>query len=228
MRFVNAEELKNLLLAEGIIGAKGFSGFELLGITTEGTSKSTVGYMFQEWLDDWMKSKDIYHTCPTNSQEPPDFYLSEDKTTNLLEIKVFDYSASPNFDVANYESYCNSLLVHPYKFESDYLIFGYTLEKGIFSVQNVWLKKVWEITGPMEEFPIRIQRKKGMIYNIRPMIWYSDNCKNEPFNDRNLLLSALQDSLSAYTKTKDEIGVNWLEKFNKSYETWRSSIPKKS
>ncbi len=224
MIFVTAGELKNLLLKEGIIGAKGFSGFKLLGLTTGGTSKSTVGYMFQEWLDDWMKSKNIYHTAPTNSQEPPDFFLSEDKTTNLLEIKVFDYSASPNFDVANYEAYCNSLLVHPYKIDSDYLIFAYTLEKGVFSVQNVWLKIVWEITGPMEEFPLRIQRKKGMIYNIRPMTWYSASCKHKPFNDKGLFLNALQDSLTAYTKTKDEIGVNWLEKFNNSYNTWKSSV----
>jgi hypothetical protein len=228
MTFVNANKLKELLIEDAIIGAKGFSGFKLLGLTTEGNSKSTVGYMFQEWLDDWMENKDIYHTSPENSQEPPDFFLSEDKTTNLLEIKVFDYSAGPNFDLANYEAYCNSLLIHPYKIDSDYLIFGYTLEKGVFSVHDIWLKKIWEITGPMNDFPIRIQRKKQMVYNIRPMKWYSDNCKNEPFNDKSLFISALQDSLTVYAKTRDEIGVNWLDKFNKSYETWRSSIPKES
>lgn len=42
-----------------------------------------------------------------NTQEFPDFLVDEtSEITGLLEIKAF-YS-SPNFDVANFEAYCDS------------------------------------------------------------------------------------------------------------------------
>lgn len=45
---------------------------------------------------------------PAEGQTFPDFYLSEDDTSNLCEMKTF-YKA-PNFDVANYYGYVDSLI----------------------------------------------------------------------------------------------------------------------
>lgn len=224
MIHITADQLKDMLLKGGLIGAKGFSGFQLLGLSTNGNSKSLVGYMFQEWLEVWMENNKIYHDSPENSQESPDFFLSEIKSKNLLEIKTFDYSASPNFDVANYEAYCTSLLSQPYRIDADYLIFGYSLENAEFSVKEVWLKKVWEITGPMQDFPIRIQRKKDMIYNIRPMTWYSMGCRYNPFNTKEDFINALQNSLLAYNKTSSDLALNWKNKFEMAYSNWEKGV----
>lgn len=223
MRKATAREIKDLLIEDGILEGEGFSFFEFLNIKTKGNNKSSIGYIIQDWLADWMDSKDIYHSSPENSQVPPDFYLCEDKTKNLLEVKAFDYEAGPNFDVANYEAYVNTLIEHPSKIDSDYLIFGYTLKEGVFSVEKVWLKKVWEITRPMNDFPLNVQNKRGVIYNIRPAKWYSDGATNGVFGSKEAFLQALQESLEQYSVTKDKTAPGWLDKFNKSYNDWLSS-----
>ena len=223
MTFVTTEELRNLLISDGILEGTGISYFEFLNVKTQGNNKSSIGYLIQDWLSDWMKSKNIYHRSPENTQIPPDFYLSEDDTKNLLEVKAFDYEAGPNFDIANYEAYCRALLKEPCKVDSDYLIFGYTLTDGVFKIKELWIKKVWEITRKMEDFPINVQKKQGIIYNIRPAKWYSSSCSYPIFGTKEVFLQALQDSLFAYDVTAVKTAPGWLEKFNDAYSKWAES-----
>ncbi|MFN9398617.1 MAG: NgoBV family restriction endonuclease, partial [Dolichospermum sp.] len=69
--------------------------------------KSAVGDLFQEWFAEWMRQKNINFRTKQNTQEFPDFLVDENSNiTGLLEIKSFYYSA--NFDVANFEAYCDS------------------------------------------------------------------------------------------------------------------------
>ena len=66
---------------------------------------------------------------------------SEDDTSNLCEMKTF-YKA-PNFDVANYYGYVDSLIEKPYRIDSDYLIFKYTNDsQGNIKISDIWCKKV--------------------------------------------------------------------------------------
>lgn len=42
----------------------------------------------------------------------------------------------------------------------DYLIFGYDMgDDGVVTIKDVWLKKVWEITRPMEDWSVNLQVK---------------------------------------------------------------------
>ena len=69
------------------------------GISITGTSlqKDIVGNVIQEWLQGWLDKNKIFYSVNKNSQMPPDFFLSEDKTKSLLEVKAFNRSASPGF-----------------------------------------------------------------------------------------------------------------------------------
>lgn len=156
-----------------IIGEKGLITFELKGFKIKIGTKDTVGNLIQEWFGEWLKREKIDHALPIHTQDFPDFHLdTNNRTVGLLEVKSFDYDNSPNFDVAAFMAYRRSLLAHPYRLDSDYLIFGYSMNGYDIKIENVWLKKVWEITSPSGDWPLKCQVKQGEIFNIRPTKWY--------------------------------------------------------
>jgi hypothetical protein len=105
-----ANEIYTLLIENQITKNQGDITFDFLNISIKINEKSAVGDLFQEWLAEWMRQQGIKFRIKQNSQEFPDFLLDEDSNTkDLLEIKTF-YS-SPNFDVANFEAYCDSLQI---------------------------------------------------------------------------------------------------------------------
>ena len=103
------------------------------------------------------------------------FFLNpDDKTKGLLEVKAFNRNGSPGFDIADFRMYAEEIQEKPYMLDVDYLIFGYDMsESGVVSIKNVWLKKVWQITRRMANYPINLQVKDGVIHKIRPGVWYS-------------------------------------------------------
>ncbi len=82
---------------------------------------------------------------------PPDYFLEPEKTdSGLLEIKAFNDTATPAFDIADFTAYQRELLEKPYMLNVDYLIFAYTMSnEGVVSIAHIWLQKVWEICRPM-------------------------------------------------------------------------------
>lgn len=217
-----AEFLFNKLQEEGLIGAKGKITLSLLGTTVDINDKSGVGNLLQEWLGKWMTEKKIYHRSNTNSQMPPDFYLSESEEKDLLEIKTFDYVESPNFDVANFDAYTRDLREKAYRLDADYLIMGYTLTNGVIEVNKIWLKKVWEITCPSNEYALRIQQKQGVIYNIRPYNLKSVTKGFQPFNDRLHFVNAVKETIAKYRKS-EEMAQEWLESVKESYSNFNET-----
>lgn len=105
MNQITAKKLYNELLSDEIIDKVGNIVFSLAGTSVIINTTDTVGNSIQNWLGQWMKNKNIYCDEPTNTQEFPDFYLSTDKQKGLLEVKAFNFNASPAFDIANFESY---------------------------------------------------------------------------------------------------------------------------
>ena len=68
--------------------------------------KDVVGNIIQEWLQGWFDKRGIEYRLSGNSQMPPDFYLNpDDETVDLLEVKAFNRSASPGFDIADFLLY---------------------------------------------------------------------------------------------------------------------------
>ena len=104
----------------------------------------TVGNSLQRWLKEWLIKNDIYEHEPENTQEFPDFYLSaSNPKDHMLEVKAFNYNATPAFDIANYESYIASVAEKPYRLAADYIILGYVMDNdGTITIKKIWLKEM--------------------------------------------------------------------------------------
>ena len=215
---LTATELFNKLVNEyKLIGQKGRIAFTLKDITVEIETKDSVGNLIQEWLKEWMKKEDIDFEENPSSQTFPDIYLDKtDHKKGLLEIKTFDYDRGPGFDLANFDSYSNSLLTNAYRLDSDYLILAYQMSGSEITIKDVWLKKIWELAGGSSTYPLKVQEKKNVIYNIRPIIWFSQRSKFPSFQTKEAFLKALNETRYQYPKTHHENG-HWLNKVMKNY-----------
>ena len=201
-----------------IIGEKGIINFSLKDLIISIETKDTVGNLLQEWLKAWMVREKVEFEENLNSQTFPDFYLNkDDHKSGLLEVKSFDFDRGPGFDLANFDSYCNSLLSNAYRIDSDYLIFAYQMEGSVINIKNVWIKKIWELACPSGPYPIKVQEKKSVIYNLRPSTWYSERTKFKPFSSKEEFLSALNGTRYQYPQTRHSNG-HWMKNVIKNYQ----------
>lgn len=145
-----------------------------------------------------MTQTNFYHRVDLNTQVFPDFYLGEHDDRELLEIKSFDYNKAPNFDVAPFDAYVDSLSKKSYRVDADYLIFGYTLADGVITIREIWLKKIWEITCQSNMCALKVQQKRGKIYNIRPYNFKSMSRGFQPFASRRSFVDAIKLTLEQY------------------------------
>jgi hypothetical protein len=200
-----------------IIGELGSIHFTLKDLTITIETKDTIGNLLQEWLKAWFVEMKIEFEENVNTQKFPDFYLDiQNRKTGLLEVKSFDWDRGPGFDLANFDSYCISLLTDAYRLDSDYLIFSYQMKDGALSIKNVWLKKIWELSCPSSTFPIKVQEKKNVVYNLRPGIWYSERSTYKPFTSLEQFLSALNETRYQYPQTRPS-NAHWLHHVLKNY-----------
>ena len=141
---MTAQEIFEKLLNEDkILSMSGKIKFFFGGVNIVVKQKDIVGNVIQEWLQGWLDKNKIFYSVNPNSQMPPDFFLSEDKTKNLLEVKAFNRNASPGFDIADFRMYAQEIINKPYMLHADYLIFGYDMsDEGIVTIKDLWLKKV--------------------------------------------------------------------------------------
>jgi len=200
MLMLSATQLKERLETTGIYGAQGRIMMSLNGTCVQIKTTDTIGNNLQEWLAQWMLDNGIYFRRHENTQAFPDFYLSEDNNNELLEVKSYFASRGPAFDVANFNSYWSSIRDNPSRLDADYLIFAYDLVDGALSVRNIYLKKVWEITGASTEYPLTCQRKSGQIYNIRPISFHSTrSLRRSAFTCKEQFIVAIYKSIVANT-----------------------------
>ena len=159
---LTAQEIYNQLIADDkILELNGQIKFYLGDIDIIVKQKDVVGNIIQEWVLGWLEKRGVEYAPSTNTQMPPDFYLDpSDLTKNLLEVKAFNRTASPGFDIADFRMYQNEIISKPYMLNVDYLIFGYDMsDDGIVTIKDLWLKKVWEITRRMKDWAINLQIK---------------------------------------------------------------------
>jgi len=214
--YMNSEEFYQAIYPN-IVGKIGQITIELNGIQVIINTKDSIGHMLQDWTEKWASQNNIYLRPNSSTQEFPDFYLSTSDQDNLLEVKAFDYTASPNFDIANFETYIYSLLEEPKKLDASYLVFGYSLTNGVLKVEELWLKKIWELSTNSAEWDLKIQQKKGTIYNIRPVNFMSMRANiAQPFATKQDFLIAIQSVLNQYVKTRGH-HTDWLNRFIQKY-----------
>lgn len=217
----NARKVFEKLLDEDrLLEIEGQIKFFLGDVNIIVKQKDVVGNIIQEWLQGWMDKRGIEYALNDNTQMPPDFFLNpDDKTADLLEVKAFNRSASPGFDIADFRMYEEEIIDKPYMLNVDYLIFGYDMsDEGVVTIKDLWLKKVWEITRRMDGWPINLQVKQGVVHKIRPGVWYSDRPGNIPmFRSMEDFVSAIEETVYQNPKTHEDAGT-WRRKFVDSYK----------
>ncbi len=212
-----AQFLYELLKQNGIVNAQGLVSLSLLGVELNINDKGATGNLLQEWLGEWMNLNGVYNRANPHTQKFPDFYLSDDNYTELLEVKTFDYAKTPNFDVAQFDAYTRSLRTEAYRLDADYLILGYSLSNGVIKINDIWIKKIWEITCGSAEYAIRTNVKQGKIHNVRPYNFKSMSRGAQPFNSRVAFLNAIKDTIAKYKNDPAE-AEQWLLDVLASYE----------
>lgn len=226
LKKVNAKQLYDLLIEKNVIGATGKIVFEMANIPVQISTTDTVGQSIQSWLKQWMIHHKIYFTEPESTQVFPDFILDDNNMkNNLLEVKAFNYDASPAFDIANFESYCTSLVTKAYRLDADYLIFGYSMNNGTITIKDIWLKKIWEISSTSSNHALRVQDKRGTIYNIRPCKWYGTNTRRNaisPFKNKEDFILAIYKTLKNYKNTSINCDT-WIKSVVDNYKLHTSN-----
>lgn len=185
----------------------GRTTFQMSNLSIDIQGTDSIGNLIQEWFGNWAVSQNYPIALPDGSTQAfPDFFINNGE--GLLEVKTFNAQRSPAFDVANFEAYCLSLAENPQRLFADYLIFSYEkLDLGI-RIDNIWLKKIWEITGESNDFPLKVQVKyrdrENNIYsidNIRPIVWYSErNNVAQPFESYLDFVEALYGTQQIYRR----------------------------
>lgn len=204
-------------IKQSLVGGTEFTLADL-SITING--KDGLGGLIEEWFGVWAKQKGFNIENPKlqeNSQKFPDYYVwDEDKTKHYLEIKTFDNSASANFDIANFQSYCESLAIHPERVNADYLIFAYEVNNGKLEISEIYLKKIWEITCSSERWPLKTQTKRNVIYNIRPSNFRGGRNNRYPlFNSADEFITALFATEEQYLVKESQNKVRYLQNIQK-------------
>ncbi|MEE1250593.1 MAG: NgoBV family restriction endonuclease [Lachnospiraceae bacterium] len=219
MRLNALKVFEKLLDEDKLLEIEGQIKFFLGDVDIIVKQKDVVGNIIQEWLQGWMDKREIEYALNDNTQMPPDFFLNpDDKTTDLLEVKAFNRSASPGFDIADFRMYEEEIIEKPYMLNVDYLIFGYDMsDDGVVTIKDLWLKKVWEITRRMDGWSINLQVKQGVVHKIRPGVWYSDRPGNIPmFKCIEDFIAAIEEAVYQNPKTH-ESAATWKKNFIDSY-----------
>ena len=232
MKLSAIEIYDKLLNDDHILELEGQIKFYLGDVNIIVKQKDVVGNIMQEWLQGWLDALSIEYALSENTQMPPDFFLNpDDKTKDLLEVKAFNRNGTPGFDIADFRMYASEIQEKPYMLDVDYLIFGYDMsDDGIVTIKDVWLKKVWQITRRMENYPINLQVKEGVIHKIRPGVWYSEKTTDYAiFDCLEDFISAIEETTFKEPKLRNSIAPIWLAVFQKNYKAWcgkELSIPR--
>ena len=166
MSRISVEELYDKLEKSDVLQLK-FQGVIKVGgfEVNIGNNCDVVGNIMQEWLEGWLKKNDIEYRPNENTQMPPDVFLNpDDQTKDLLEVKAFNYEATPGFDIADFNAYQEEIIREPYMLHAKYLVFGYQMQKdGYVVIKKMWLKNVWDICRRMEKWPLNLQIKDKVV-----------------------------------------------------------------
>lgn len=223
MRLSAQEIYDRLLNVDHILELEGQIKFFLGDVNIIVRQKDVVGNIMQEWLQGWLDARGIEYAPSENTQMPPDFFLKpDDRTKGLLEVKAFNRNGSPGFDIADFRMYASEIQEKPYMLDVDYLIFGYDMsDDGVVTIKDVWLKKVWQITRRMENYPINLQVKEGVIHKIRPGVWYSERVTDYAiFDCLEDFISAIEETTFKEPKLRSSVASTWLAIFQRNYKAW--------
>lgn len=219
MKLTPLQVFEKLINEDKILEASGQIIFDFSDVSIIVHQRDVVGNILQEWLEGWLKKRGIDYDVNENTQMPPDFFLDKSNhKKGLLEIKAFNFSAGPAFDIADFRMYEEEIREKPWMLDVDYLIFGYDMsDSGIVTVKNVWLKKVWEICAAAKDWPLKLQVKKNVVHKIRPCTWFAATPKFPVFSCKEHFLAAIEETIYQNPATHS-MGGTWRSKFSGNYK----------
>ena len=219
MRLTAQQIYDKLINEDKIKTVAGQIRFSLGDVSIIVKRKDVVGNILQEWLEGWLRTRNVDFDPNPNTQMPPDIFLNSDNhTDNLLEVKAFNRESSPAFDIADFKAFVPELIAKPYYLDTDFLIFGYKMDTatGDVVVRDLWLKKIWEITRPMDDWPITVQYKNNLVQKMRPGVWYGKKSKFKIFESKVDYLAAFEETIYQNPETRSQ-GAQWKNSFKRSY-----------
>lgn len=222
MKKLTPEQVYDRLLnIDKILTIKGQIRFYLGNVDIIVKQKDVVGNIIQEWLEGWLTKAGVTYATNPNPQMPPDIFLNpDDKTKDLLEVKAFNYEATPGFDIADFKSYQQEIVDKPYMLHTKYIIFGYVMsDEGVVTIKKLWLQNVWEICRTSNNWAINVQFKNGIVHKIRPAKWYSNNkaIHYTTFESLEDYLAAIEETVYKNPDTRDK-AIGWRERMENSYK----------
>ena len=193
----NTSEIKQI--CESLVGCKINIGFTITlksGGTLSGEidNCNIIGDCMEDILYPFI-SKNIPTFEKGPKQASPDFYNSK-----IWEWELKCFSNTPGFDISNFSSYISQLEENLERkmYKTQYLIFKYNLIDGVITITDFKMCNVWEIINYNGKYPISLQCKKGMWYNIRPCSF------NDMKKDKTPLMF-IQKMCEAINKTPNKI-----------------------
>jgi hypothetical protein len=160
-----------------------------------------VGSMVETILERKMLSIEDIKKGPPQSK--PDFYAQNQE--HFLEVKA--YLGSPGFDISNISSYIDDMSkpngVMKHLFQTSYLVFEYGKCGTRWKFLSFHCLSVWSLIGYDNTYPLSVQVKRGMWYNLRPcaLSGWKDT-KKTPFRFIEGVLSCIR--VCPHIKDKDE------------------------
>lgn len=182
---MTSKSLERLLsLCKSFVGEKIHMRASFRNATVPVTNPNLVGDLLEDIFFPFYKE-----VCPEfergPKQEPPDFIGEEFQ----FEQKAFNGKAS--FDISNFTSLVHQMSkpggLEKKVFKTKYLVYEYDLEDDAFIIKNFWLLNIWQLPAYDKKYPICMQMKKGIWYNIRPGSpsgWYDTAKTPQKFLDK--------------------------------------------
>ncbi|MBR0080159.1 MAG: NgoBV family restriction endonuclease [Synergistaceae bacterium] len=222
-RQVTAQEIYQTLVNRyRIKSLDGIIKFHMGDVSIAVKRRDVIGGILQEWLEKWLRLNKIDFLSNPQLTMPPDIYLNRrDLTTGWLEVKAFNRNDTPRFSIAEFRTFANELIEHPYHLEADYLIFGYSMneETGKVKIQDIWLKKIWEITKAMATWPLTVQFKNQVLHELRPCKWFSKRQTGRVFDCVEDFLSAFEETVYQNPDTRF-LSAQWKNNFKNAYKKY--------
>lgn len=151
------------------------------GVPKISKSNDIIGNCVQEWIPQWLEDNGLELESNQHTQQFPDFTALLGGKRYDMEVKCWNCTNPPGFDLANFDGFYRSIYTDPKKLNAKYLIFGYKPTTHGFRIENIYLKNIWELTKPASKYPIGLQVKQNRPYAIRPFGFHKrpeDSFKN--------------------------------------------------
>lgn len=220
---LTAKQIYNKLIYEtNIVRDFGAIEVSLKDIEITEWDDQAVREIMRVWLRHWMDKNNIAYIANEDHAIPIDYYLcGADNPQNSICVKVFQVYEKVNYAIADFRTFAEELLCTPSILNTDYLVFEYGIDrkvngKGELIIKDLLMKKIWQMTRPMDGNPLSLQKVNGKIRQIKSCDWNKDNAP-KTFKTLEHFLSAVEETLCRNPQTQN-LATTWRKDFIAAYE----------